>query len=87
MKLTTKQIIWGSVGLASIFIILALIKKLTPYKKNIVKTATDEWARFGYQTIGKDGKYIKQGAKEHHNGYWERVRRLLETSVRQKIYG
>ena len=73
MKLTTKQIIWGSVGLASILIILALIKRLTPYKKNIVKTATDEWARFGYQTIGKDGKYIKKGAKENENGYWQRV--------------
>ena len=73
INFTPKQIIWASVILTGIIGALLLIRKLTPYKKNIVKTANDEWARFGYQTIGKDGKYIKQGAKEHHSGYWERV--------------
>jgi hypothetical protein len=73
MKLTTKQILWISGGIAGLFVVLALIKKMTPYKKKMLKTANKEWARFGYTTRDKDNKWVKVGAKEHHNGFWERV--------------
>ena len=71
-KLTAKQILWICGGIAGLFIVLALIKKLTPYKKNLVKNANEEWARFGYQTI-KDGKVVKRGAREDEEGFWQRV--------------
>ena len=87
MKLSAKQIIWISVGIASLFIVLALIKKLTPYKRNLVKKANEEWARFGYQTIGKDGKYIKQGAKEHQAGVWERVGDYWREALNKRYTG
>ena len=56
MKIKPKHIIIGSVVLTGLIGVLILVRKLTPYKKNIVKNANDEWARFGYDTIGKDGK-------------------------------
>tara|TARA_R110000744_G_scaffold329802_2_gene435352 strand:- start:3812 stop:4510 length:699 start_codon:yes stop_codon:yes gene_type:complete len=72
-KITAKQIIWGSVILTGIIGLLLLVRKLTPYKKNIVKTANEEWARFGYDTTGKDGKKIRKGKQEYESGYWQRV--------------
>jgi len=73
MKITPKKIIWFSAILTGIIGILILIKKMTPYKKNLVKIANQEWARFGYDTTGKDGKKVKQGAKEYQEGFWQRV--------------
>ena len=73
MKLTAKQILWISGGIAGIFILLAVIRKLTPYKKNMIKTANDEWAKFGYQTRDKNGTWIKEGGKEHKEGFFQRV--------------
>ena len=73
MKLPTKQILWISGGIAGLFVILALVKKLTPYKKKMLKTANKEWARFGYTTRDKDNNWVKVGAKENDNGFWQRV--------------
>ena len=73
MKFTPKQIIIGSIIFTGIIGILLLVRKLTPYKKNIVETANKEWKRFGYDTTGIDGKKIKKGRQENENGYWERV--------------
>ena len=73
MKFKPIYIIYGSIVLTGIIGVLVLVRKLTPYKKNIVKRANEEWARFGYDTSGKDGKKIKTGAKEYDEGFWQRV--------------
>jgi len=76
MKITTNKIVWSSailMGIVGIVVIILIIKKNKPYKKNIVKNANAEWERFGMDTSGKDGKKIREGAKEYDNGFWQRV--------------
>jgi hypothetical protein len=74
MKFKPIYIIYGSIVLTAVIGVFIFVKrKITPFKKNIVKTAEEEWARFGYDTIGKDGKKIKEGAKEYQEGFWQRV--------------
>ena len=74
MKFKPIYIIYGSIVLTAVIGVFIFVKrKITPFKKNIVKTAEEEWARFGYDTTGKDGKKIKEGAKEYQEGFWQRV--------------
>tara|TARA_R110000851_G_scaffold8011_2_gene30846 strand:+ start:26579 stop:27259 length:681 start_codon:yes stop_codon:yes gene_type:complete len=87
MKFTSKQIIWGSVVLTGIIGLLLLVRKLTPYKKNIVKTATKEWERFGKNLVGKDGKSINKGRMEYENGYWQRVGDYWKQALKRNYTG
>jgi len=86
-KLTPKQIIWTSVIITSVIGILLLIRKLTPYKKYLVKNANEEWARFGYQTRDKNNNWIKQGRKEYEDGFWQRVGDYWRQGVGKKYTG
>tara|TARA_Y100000310_G_C20641610_1_gene794264 strand:+ start:525 stop:1211 length:687 start_codon:yes stop_codon:yes gene_type:complete len=71
---TSKKIwLWGGVSVAVLTIVGLLVWKFTPFKKTIVDIANEEWALFGYQTRGKDGKLLREGSKEHHEGVWKRV--------------
>ncbi len=87
MKIKPKHIIIGSVVLTGLIGVLILVRKLTPYKKNIVKNANDEWARFGYDTIGKDGKKIREGAKEYDEGFWQRVGDYWQQALGKRYTG
>ena len=87
IKLTPKQIIWGSVILTGIIGVLLLVRKLTPYKKNIVDTATKEWIRFGKNTVGKDGKSLNKGRMEYEDGFWQRVGDYWKQGVNKRYTG
>tara|TARA_B100001057_G_C22866999_1_gene956987 strand:+ start:2059 stop:2742 length:684 start_codon:yes stop_codon:yes gene_type:complete len=74
MKDSTRNIIIGTSIFAGVLVLfLATRKKISRYKRDVIKTANEEWARFGYTTLGKDGKYIKKGATEQQEGFYQRV--------------
>jgi hypothetical protein len=83
---TSKKIlIYGGLSVVVLVGVGFLIWSRTPFKKRLVDVANGEWALFGYQTIGKDGKLARSGTKENADGwsarvgeYWRSVGRSLD---------
>jgi len=57
------------------------------FKFDMLKVANQEWDKFGNQTIGKDGKYIKEGFKETDEGFWQRIGDYWSEALGQKYTG
>ena len=53
----------------------------------MIKVANEEWLRFGKQTLGKDGKYIKKGFIETDDGFWQRVGDYWKQALNKKYTG
>ena len=62
-----------ALGIATLGIAYFVFRKKTPFKKAVVEEADREWRRWGMQTRGKDGKYVKRGFKETDSGFVQRV--------------
>ena len=88
MKLTRQQSIIIGVSIGLLIAVFFVIRKLTPFKKRVVDSANEEWARFGYQTRDKDGNWIQIGYKEDDDrGFAQRVGDYWRNIGRDNIDG
>jgi hypothetical protein len=70
---TNKQKIIIGVSIGVTALVGFLLFKKSTYKKNVIKFANNEWAKFGYQERDADGNWIRQGRKENEDGWYQRV--------------
>ena len=84
MKLTRQQSIIIGVSIGLLIAVFFVIRKLTPFKKRVVDSANEEWARFGYQTRDKDGNWIQIGYKEDDVDSYKGIQKLSEEIVDSK---